>query len=281
MPDKYVAIRDGGKTNEEGATRLLAKLAATQNEGILGTGDFLVEEDDTPSMDVKIAAGDLVIGYLDYFFHVWSTVSQTLTIGNADPSNDRIDRIVAYVDLDVVDDTDSNNPDAILFMDVEGTPAGSPTAPDDAAVQTAVGAGNPWVEIARITVGDAVSSIVNANITDSRPLFRIGGGAGVPPFTAVGNLAVLNNITPYWVAPQAGTITAIYARVKTAPTGAALNLRVNKNGVQVATLSISAGGQNTSSTGLSISYAAGDYFSLDVTQIGSSVPGADLTVSMG
>ena len=281
MANKYVGIRDGGKTDEEGAlTRLLNMLAGTQNEGIIGTGDFAVTEQGTPTMDVDIATGDIVINYTDYLFHCWSTAVQTLTIGAADPTNPRKDRIVAYVDLTVVDDTNPNNPDAILFKDVQGTPAGSPVEPDDSAVQTAVGSGNPWDELAMIDVAALASSIVDANITDRRGLFQLGGGQGGPQFTVKGDLIVVDDPTPFWVAVRAGTFTAIYARVKTAPTGQALNVRVDKNGVSAGTVSIAAGSTNDSSTGLSISYNAGDYFNIDVTQVGSTVSGSALTCAV-
>lgn len=281
MANKYVAIRDGGKTNEEGAQRLLAKLAGSQNEGIIGTSDFGVAEESTPDMGVDIAVGDLVIEYNDYFYHCFSKAVQNLTISAADPSNARKDRVVAYVDLSVVDDTNSNNPDAILFADVAGTPAGSPAEPDDSAVQTAVGAGNPWAELAMVDVGAGVTSITDSDITDRRSQFQLGGGAGGAQFALKGDAYVANDLTPYWVATRPGTFISSYVRAKTAPTGADLIVRLNKNGVQITTITISAGSQTGSSTGLSVAYVAGDYFSFDITQIGSTVAGANITAALG
>lgn len=180
----YAAIRNGGKTNEEGATRLLSKIAGNQNSGIVNSTDFEVTQNATPNMTIDVAAGDIVIPYQDYIFHGWSDAEEGLTIPTADPSNDRIDRIVAYIDLTVVDDTDSNNPDALKLAVVEGTPAGSPTLPDDTDVETEIGAGNPFVDLASILVGDGVTSITDSNITDLRELFLLGGGVRVTNITS-------------------------------------------------------------------------------------------------
>lgn len=277
----YLAIRDGGKTNEEGATRLLNKLAGTQNTGIVGASDLLVTQNGTPNMTVNIATGDAVLPINGYFYHGWNDASISKTITTADPSNPRIDRVVAYIDLAVVSSASSNNPNAFLTKVVAGTPAGSPSRPSDVAVQASVGSGNPWINLADVRVEAAVTSILTAKITDTRGLFQLGGGVGGIQFTIGGTLVVANNQTPYWIAPKAGVMTNIYAIVKTAPTGAALNIRINKNGVSAATFSISATSTTGNSTGLSITFAAGDYFSIDITQIGSTIAGADLTVAVG
>lgn len=281
MANKYVAIRDGGKTNEEGATRLLNKLAGIQNEGALSSADWQVTQKGTPAMAVLVSTGDFIISYLDYFFHVWNTASQEIVVPNADPSNGRIDRIIAYVDLAVVQSTTPNNPDAVVIVDVPGTPAGSPAAPNDAAVQAAVGAGNPWADLSTIAVGAGVSSILNANITDARKLFQLGGGVGGAQFAVTGDLVTGNRVTPYWIAPKNGTFTTALARLVTAPAGANVSIRINKNGVQVATLTINAGSVTATAGTISIPFNAGDYFSMDITGIGSTTPGANLTVVLG
>lgn len=280
MANAYMFPRDGGKSNEEALTRLLSKVAGTSNYGNIGANDFKVKQNTSPNMTVLVTLGDFVIPYNDYFYHGWSTVDQSITIASADPSFGRIDRVVAYIDLSVVSSSNTNNLDALKFASVVGTASGSPTAASDSAVQTAVGASNPWKELGQIAVDAAVTSIVNAKITDKRSQFLIGGGVGGATFGVHGTLLVANDMTLYWVAPKAGTFTSIIARVKTAPSGAALQLRINKNGVQVTTLSISSG--STSATGsISISFAQGDYFSLDITQVGSTANGANLTVVLG
>ena len=203
MSNKYISFRDGGKSNEEALSRLLSKVAGTSNGGRIGSLDFKVKQNGTTNMTVLVTAGDFVIPYLDYFFHAWSTVDQSVTISPADASNGRIDRLVAYIDLAVVSSATTNNLDAVKFANVAGTPSGSPAAVNDAAVQAAVGGGNPWKELARITVDATVTSIVDAKISDTRTQFILGGGVGGAESAVRSSLAVFNDVCSYWLAPKA------------------------------------------------------------------------------
>lgn len=75
---------------------------------------------------------------------------------------------------------------------------------------------------------------------------------------------------------KAATLSEIDLFVNTAPSGSAINLDINKNGTSVATPSISA--DSTSNTGISasVSFAEGDYITVDIDQVGSSTAGSDL-----
>ena len=77
---------------------------------------------------------------------------------------------------------------------------------------------------------------------------------------------------------KAATLTGIYAYVKTAPSGAALNLALLQNGTSLQTFSIAADTTTGSSTGLTHSISAGDYFTVNITQVGSSTAGEELYV---
>lgn len=55
-----------------------------------------------------------------------------------------------------------------MFTAVEGTPAGSPTAPSDNDIQTDLGAGVRWHRLANVAVANGFATIVDANITDTR-----------------------------------------------------------------------------------------------------------------
>jgi len=184
-PTLYLSHRDGGKSSEESMYRLLNKIAGSTNYGIIGSGDLLVSQTSpTPAMTVDIAAGDLVIPYQGYFYYSWVPSVYTLTIAANSSGNARKDAIVAYVDLTVVQSTTSNNPGALKFMDVQGTPAGSPVVPSDSNIQIAIGAGNPFHRIANVNVANGASSIVNANITDTRANFILAAtAANVLTFT--------------------------------------------------------------------------------------------------
>jgi hypothetical protein len=80
------------------------------------------------------------------------------------------------------------------------------------------------------------------------------------------------------------TIQSVRAMVGTAPTGAAILVDVNKNGTTIFTTqgnrpSIAAAGNASSAAVPDVtSLAAGDFLTVDVDQIGSTVAGSDLTV---
>lgn len=166
----FVQNIDGGKTNQEGHYRLQTKV---------WTGNVLsgltVSQSGTLGMSVVVAEGDLKIDYNDYGFSGWNDADSTVTIATSDVSNPRIDRVVAYVDLGMTPQTVTpNNPGFLKFKAVAGTPAGSPSRPSDGTVQTAVGSGNPFCDLADVAVAAGVTTISNGNITDKRALLQIG-----------------------------------------------------------------------------------------------------------
>jgi len=86
-----------------------------------------------------------------------------------------------------------------------------------------------------------------------------------------------------------GTITNVYARVRTAPDGSALRVDINKNGgdnsifgtndyVEIAD-GANAGNKSDMDATNSV-LAAGDYLTLDIDQVGSSTAGSDLALSL-
>jgi len=104
-------------------------------------------------------------------------------------------------------------------------------------------------------------------------------------FSEVGDLATKTGTFRFYC-QRAYTIVEVEAAVGTAPTGAAVIVDVNKNGttifttqsnrpqIAVSTFVDSAGGIDVSSL------ADGDYLTVDIDQIGSTVAGADLVVSI-
>ena len=103
------------------------------------------------------------------------------------------------------------------------------------------------------------------------------------PFTLGGVLTVAAG-THRFRFPIAAEILSIAATVATAPTGASVIVDVNRNGVTVFTTQANrptiAAGANASSDAVPdvTSIAAGQYLTVDVDQIGSTVAGADLVV---
>ena len=81
------------------------------------------------------------------------------------------------------------------------------------------------------------------------------------------------------------TISKVRASVGTAPTGASLIVDVNKNGTTIFTTqsarpTIAASGVTATGTPAVTAWADGEYLTVDVDQVGSSVAGADLTVTI-
>lgn len=166
---RYVSYRDGGKTTEEGIFKWFLKFFSKGSSLANDTTTLQVTQNGGGAdMSVDIAAGDAHIPYSTYSFYAWSDATENVSVTAADGTNERYDIVVAYIDLAVVSSATDNNLGALKFDIVDGTPAGSPADPSDSAIQTAVGASNPWIKLARVSVPAGVSSIVDAYITDLR-----------------------------------------------------------------------------------------------------------------
>lgn len=99
-----------------------------------------------------------------------------------------------------------------------------------------------------------------------------------PVFSYTGTLTTYVGLSRYYF-DSSKTISQIRASVGTAPTGANLIVTVYKNGTSIGTTSITAGSfTGTSTPGTSV--ASGDYVTVSITQVGSTVAGTDLTVSL-
>ena len=185
---EFVAIRDGGKTNEEGAFRVISK--AFNQEAVLGDTDWQVTENSpTPDASIDLALGDGIIQKDGYLFHGWATAKVDITIAANSSGDARIDAIAAYIDLAVVSSASNNNPGALKFKNVQGTPAGSPVAPTDGEIQTSVGGSNPFLRLAEIAVADGFSAINDGNITDKRTWLA---------FTSADQTLQYDSITSTW-----------------------------------------------------------------------------------
>lgn len=99
-------------------------------------------------------------------------------------------------------------------------------------------------------------------------------------FVVQGNAVVSNKLSQALIGTD-WTLQTIRAYSDTAPSGSDLTVRINKNGTQLLTLSVTNGNNSASSTGLSHSLTAGDRLSLDITNVGSTTAGGnDLIVTL-
>lgn len=169
--------RDGGRTNEAGHLRSVTKSLI----GEVIAGLKVSQRAAGANMSVDISIGDAVIKRSDntYGHPAWNDAVLNKAVTAADGSNPRKDLVVMYIDYNESPSTGvSNNTNGVVKVEiVEGTPAGSPTEPNDGSIQSAIGSGNPYVILALIDVGTGVTSISNSVITDRR---KLAAGKEVP-----------------------------------------------------------------------------------------------------
>ena len=127
--------------------------------GIIGSSSLAVTQNSPAGMSVKVAAGwAAIIGTIQAnmgAYVAYNDAQTTLTVTTADPTNPRIDRVV----VTVRDAYYSGAYNDVIFQVLAGTPAGSPVAP---AIP------DNSISLATIAVGAGVTSILTANITDTR-----------------------------------------------------------------------------------------------------------------
>lgn len=104
-------------------------------------------------------------------------------------------------------------------------------------------------------------------------------------FSVVGPVAVATGKSRLYLEGDY-VIETVRAAVNTAPTGAALIVDVNKNGTTLYTggtgrPSIAAGANSANGNSPAVTtFDANDYLTVDVDQVGSTIAGADLTVTV-
>lgn len=153
---------------------------------------------------------------------------------------------------------------------------------DSTGVETALGAGGGGgTTIAYQTTAPASPTTGMLWVDSDAPS---GTYDEVAVFGSDGALTVKTG-TSRWRFPFAATILGTTASVGTAPTGASLILDVKKNGTTIysttgnrPTIAISGFATTTEPTPDVTAMAVGDYLTVDVAQIGSTVAGSDLTV---
>lgn len=137
-------------------------------------------------------------------------------------------------------------------------------------------AGNPTIDV---NTGVTSTTVAVGNHTHTVT-------SSLAPYSKTGALTVSSSALRLPI-EQTCTIVGVYVTVGTAPTGASLIIDVNKNGTTIfstqanrptitAGTNIGGPGATPNTTAL----AAGDYISVDIDQIGSSVAGSDLVVSV-
>lgn len=122
-------------------------------------------------MNISVSSGDGLIS-VDSFNarRIQVTASETVAVPAANASFNRIDTLVAYIDNGVAPTTAvvDNVNDVLKFMVVAGTAAATPVAPTGAAIQAAIGAGNPYMALYDLLVPQAATNTAGVTFTDRR-----------------------------------------------------------------------------------------------------------------
>ena len=162
---------NGGLYSGDAFTAFETRIASSNNGSIVASpSDLKVSAGSGMNVAVSTGAGIIGNGALSGVrFAIDSPV--TVAVNAASTASPRMDSVVAYIDksvsasTSVVDNTDLG---IVKFKSVAGTPASSPTAPSTATIQSSIGAGNPYMILANITVPKSSTAASSFTITDMR-----------------------------------------------------------------------------------------------------------------
>lgn len=197
-------LQNGSHPAENDRLSMQAIFATT---GIIGSSSLSVGPNSPVGMSVVVASGwAAIVGTTQSnmgVYTVYNDANTTLTITTANPTNPRIDRIVATVQ----DAFYSGSFNDVIFQVVAGTPAGSPVAPATPANS---------ISLATVLVGAAVTQINAGNITDTRVTTTTNLPTGDLTEVAAGTgITVTNGTGPI---PTVAINTSVTADLTTAQT---------------------------------------------------------------
>ena len=163
--------------NMEGGLHSAAAYSAFENalygSCVASATDFVATAG--TGMVVNLSAGNgLISTGTGFARRIASDATNNITIATA-ASSARIDSIVAYIDGSVTPTTSVvDNTNGILkFTSVSGTASATPSAPTTATIQSAIGAGNPYMVLWDVTVPANATSLTSATFTDHRTIASV------------------------------------------------------------------------------------------------------------
>lgn len=149
-------LQNGSHPAENDRLSMQGIIATT---GIIGASSLEVTQAGTPGMAVQVAAGwGAIVGNFTTnmgVYQFYNDAATQVSVTAASAVNPRIDRVVVTVN----DSYYSGSTNNVTFTVVAGTPAASPVAP---ATPT------NSISLATIAVAAGATSILNANITNTR-----------------------------------------------------------------------------------------------------------------
>lgn len=226
---------NGGLYSGDAFTAFETRIASSNNGSIVASpSDLKVSAGSGMNVTVSTGAGIIGNGTLSGVrFAIDSPV--TVAINAASTANPRMDSVVAYIDksvsasTSVVDNTDLG---IVKFKSVAGTPASAPTAPSTATIQSSIGAGNPYMVLANVTVPKSSTAASSFKIADTRvtPTSAIITDSSITtqklankavtsdkvdfttfkfPIPDYSNGTSISNSTNTWTAPKCGVVVAV------------------------------------------------------------------------
>jgi len=171
------------------------------------------------------------------------------------------------------------------------TPSFTPLTPVSSDCDVAVDVSNFEEEAVFVVVqtSDANGNLALQGLSPFRDTLILGqpptaSYTGAMSIGIDGTLAIGSNLGPCAFFNGNTTLKAVRAEVKTAPTGANLSININVGGTLIMTLAITAGSTAVSATATQITSAAqvpaSTNVTVDITGVGTTYPGGDLTVSL-
>lgn len=153
----FQEIATGDRT--VGAAMFAKHLGMTRTRGVIKNvdGQLALAQPSPAALSVDLATGAAFVGLTELRAYR-NTLTRTLPIAAADPTNPRNDLVVLELDTSTSPDTRR-----VTALIVQGTPAASPT--DPALTQTEA---KYQLAIARVRVNALATSITDANLTDLR-----------------------------------------------------------------------------------------------------------------
>ena len=213
--------------NMEGGLHSAAAYSAFENSMwgscVASSSDFVASAG--TGMNISLSAGNGMIDTgLGFSRRIASDAVNTISVDAASSANPRKDALVAYIDNGVTPTTSvlDNTNDILKFACVAGSPAATPAAPSDATIQTAIGAGNPYVVLWYVTVPKSATSLSTATFTDNRNISSKIDGSNIKDGTVTSSKIDWTTFQTNWI-ELSQTYGVKYKRVGKTVTLAMLN----------------------------------------------------------
>lgn len=288
---------NGGLYSGDAFTAFETRIASSNNGSIVASpSDLKVSAGSGMNVTVSTGAGIIGNGTLSGVrFAIDAPV--TVAVSAASTANPRMDSVVAYIDksvsasTSVVDNTDLG---IVKFKSVAGTPASTPTAPSASTIQSSIGAGNPYMILANVTVPKSstaassfkiadmrvtpTSAIITDNSITTKKLANKSVTSDKVDFTTFkfpipdySNGTSISNSTGTWTAPKCGVVVAVLVADTTNGYKEA-KISVNDQTVASAMWAGATGGYNFQTRAI-VPVATGDVVKFSATDGQSKVDG--------